>query len=297
MAHRRTGPALACELAADRVIAARAAAAGTLAQYNVRRLAAGTLHPGLTAINVANRDVLHQAISEALAVIDGGARSRDVIAIVPDAAVRIVLLDFDTLPEDRAEAEPIIRFRMKKSLPFDVEHAAVSYHAQPTNDAVRVVAAISPRAVIDDYEAAFRAAGYEPGVVVPSVLATLGLVIGDRPTMLVKVDVSTTSIVIVDHGDLLLLRTLDHPSRTEVSPEQLVATIHPSMVFFEDTYASRIESLLLTGTSSVTDVVEGLRGELGISVQALAAVAGSFGEGYGERVTPSTLTAVAGALA
>ncbi len=57
-------------------------------------------------------------------------RSKDVIAIVPDAAVRVMLVEFDTLPSDHEEALGVVRFRLKKSLPFDVDKAKVSYHAQ-----------------------------------------------------------------------------------------------------------------------------------------------------------------------
>ena len=58
-------------------------------------------------------------------------RSRDVIAVLPDAAVRVMLLDFETLPANRTEAESVVRFRLKKSLPFDLDKAKISYHAQP----------------------------------------------------------------------------------------------------------------------------------------------------------------------
>ena len=106
-----------------------------------------------------------------------GSHSRDVIALLPDAAVRVVLLDFETLPSNRQEAEGVVRFRLKKSLPFDVEKAKVSYHAQPANDAVRVVAAVALTTVIEEYESAFLQAGYSPGVVLPSMLAALGMII------------------------------------------------------------------------------------------------------------------------
>ena len=101
-------------------------------------------------------------------------RSKDVIAIVPDAAVRVVLVEFDTLPSDTEEALGVVRFRLKKSLPFDVDKAKVSYHAQKFSGGVRVVAAVALASVVEDYEAAFRDAGYNPGVVLPSMLAALG---------------------------------------------------------------------------------------------------------------------------
>ena len=89
---------------------------------------------------------------------------------MPDAAVRVVLVEFDTLPSDRDEALAVVRFRLKKSLPFDVDKAKVSYHAQKVNNEVRVVAAVAMASVIEDYERAFRDAGFDPGVVLPSTL-------------------------------------------------------------------------------------------------------------------------------
>ena len=85
-----------------------------------------------------------------------GGHSRDVIAILPDAAVRVVLLDFDTLPDKPKEAEGVVRFRLRKSLPFDVDKAAVSYHAQTTPVGVRVIAAVCLNNVVQDYEGVFR---------------------------------------------------------------------------------------------------------------------------------------------
>ena len=73
--------------------------------------------------------------------------------------MRVALLDFETLPNTREEAEAVVRFRLKKSLPFEVEKSRVSYHAQNTNDGVRVVAAVVLTSVLEDYEAAFRDAG------------------------------------------------------------------------------------------------------------------------------------------
>ena len=47
--------------------------------------------------------------------------------VIPDTAVRVFVLDFDTLPAAPAEAIPVLRFRLRKMVPFDVEHAGLSY--------------------------------------------------------------------------------------------------------------------------------------------------------------------------
>ncbi len=166
-------PKLACEIAADRVLVGRLAEDGrSLEACAARELAPGSVVPDLVEGNLRQREAVSAAVQETLSSVAG--RTHDVIAVVPDAAVRVVLLEFDTLPADSEEAAGVVRFRMKKSLPFDVDKARVSYHAQKSSEGVRVVAAVALASVVEDYEAAFRDAGFSPGVVLPSMLAALG---------------------------------------------------------------------------------------------------------------------------
>ena len=90
-------PTLACEIAADRVLAGRAADAGRMVEMaSARELAPGTVVPDLMEANLRDGAAVRQAIESALGSVGG--RSRDVIAILPDTSVRVVLLDFETLP-------------------------------------------------------------------------------------------------------------------------------------------------------------------------------------------------------
>src|SRR5262249_37275978 len=151
----------------------------------------------------------------------------------------------ENLPAKSQEIDPIIRFRLKKSLPFDVEHAAVSYDVNRDNGNIRVVAAVSPRVVIDDYETVFRDAGYQPGVVLPSSLAALGLVEGTRPTLVLKVDAVNIAIVAAQNQELRLVRTLENPHGADVTAAELAEAVLPSIVFFEDAFAARIEQICI----------------------------------------------------
>ncbi len=58
-------------------------------------------------------------------------QAQDVALILPDFSTRIAVLDFDSFPSDPKEQAALIRFRLKRSVPFDVESAALSYFAQP----------------------------------------------------------------------------------------------------------------------------------------------------------------------
>jgi type IV pilus assembly protein PilM len=232
-----------------------------------RELAPGSVIPDLVENNLRQRDVVGAGIEEALG--DVGGRSTDVIAIVPDAAVRVMLVEFDTLPSDPEEALGVVRFRLKKSLPFDLDKAKVSYHAQKVNNELRVVAAVAMASVIEDYESAFRNAGYDPGVVLPSTLAALGAADGKRPTLVVKVDAHTTSIAILNEDQLQLFRTLENTHGVTITGEQLAEEVYPSVVFFQDTYHLNIERICISGLADPGRAVPALRAQTGAEVQEL----------------------------
>ena len=263
-------PRLACEIAADRVIAGRISERGGMVETcTANELAPGSVVPDLLEMNVRERKRVFDTVQETLASLNS--RSRDVIAVLPDAAVRVMLLDFETLPANRTEAESVVRFRLKKSLPFDLDKAKISYHAQPAASGLKVVAAVALTSVIEDYESVFREAGYNPGIVLPSMLAALGAAEAEHPTLVVKVDARTTSIAILDKNQLLLFRTLENPRGVTITGEQLAEEVYPSVVFFQDTYHLNIEHIFVAGLADAGGAVPALRAQTGAEVTELVA--------------------------
>jgi len=263
-------PKLACEIAPDRVLAGRVSERGDMVDTCAAgALAQGSVVPDLLEANLRERKGVFDAIRETLGSLNS--RSRDVIAILPDAAVRVMLLDFDTLPANRMEAESVVRFRLKKSLPFDLDKAKISYHAQPATSGLKVVAAVALTSVIEDYESVFREAGYSPGIVLPSMLAALGAAKAERPTLVVKVDARTTSIAILDKNQLLLFRTLENPRGATITGEQLADEVYPSVVFFQDTYHLNLEHIFVAGLADAGGAVPALRAQTGAEVTELVA--------------------------
>jgi type IV pilus assembly protein PilM len=239
---------------------------------------------------VANSGALRQAISDSLAAV--GARSRDVIVVVPDAAVRIVLLDFEELPERRQDADSVVRFRLKKSLSFEVDDAALSYDVRRSNG-IKVTAAVAPSGVREEYESLFRDAGFNPGVVLPSMLASLGAVEASVPTLALKVDLSSTSVAIVQGGDLLLYRTLENVHGDRLDAAALADDIYSSLVFFQDNYGMKVERILLGGLASSQEIGPALESQTGARVGDLVSASQAGGQ---SGLAPALLAGVVGAL-
>ena len=263
-------PPLACEIAADRVLAGRSADAGRMVEMcSAQELAPGMVVPDLIESNLRDGSAIRRAIEGALGGISG--RSRDVIAILPDTAVRVVLLDFETLPSKPEEAEAVVRFRLKKSLPFNLDDARVSYHAQTGGTGLRAMAAVVLKSVLEEYESAFRDAGYNPGVVMPSMLAALGAADAEKPTLVVKVDARTSGIAILDQEQVLLFRTLENVRGITISGEQLAEEVYPSVVFFQDTYNMNIDRIYVAGLPETVGAAPALRAQTGATVAELVA--------------------------
>lgn len=285
-------PKLACEIAADRVLAGRIAERGDVIEMCAAgELSPGSLVPDLTESNLRDRAGVSKAIRETLGAVGG--RSRDVIAVLPDTAVRVALLDFETLPSKRQEAEGVVRFRLKKSLPFDIEKAKVSYHTQPATGGLRVIAAVALTSVIEDYESAFREAGYTPGVVLPSMLAALGATQAEKPAMVVKVDARTASIAILQGQQLLLFRTLENAWGTKITGEQLGEEVYPSIVFFQDTYHLNLEQIFVAGLADPA-AIPALNTHTGVAVRELVS-SSQLGSSFGS-VPKWRMAGVVGAL-
>ncbi len=228
-----TRPRVACEIMPQGVVAARSAdAAAPLSAVARVSLAEGAIAPGLKPGNVVDRVAVTAAIRDAMEQIGERANARDgnLTLVIPDSAVRVLLLDFEALPSRAAEALPLVRFRLKKLLPFDSDDAMVSYQVMSSSKGgVRVLAVAIPRDVLSEYETAAREAGFEPGAVLPSTLACLAALEDAEATLLVNANPLGVTVAIVRSGVLLLHRSVDlqeHAMGTAIphAPPPLAAT-------------------------------------------------------------------------
>ena len=114
--------------------------------------------PGIGELNMSSPEAVSLAIRNALASVSP--RTRSVTVVIPDTAVRVFVLDFDFLPARASEAIPVLRFRLRKMVPFDVEHAGLSYQIlSESKTEARVLVAILPSNILEEYETVVRAAG------------------------------------------------------------------------------------------------------------------------------------------
>jgi type IV pilus assembly protein PilM len=122
---------------------------------------------------------------------------------------------------------PLVRFRLKKLLPFDSDDAMVSYQVMSSSKGgVRVLAVAIPRDVLSEYETAAREAGFEPGAVLPSTLACLAALEDAEATLLVNANPLGVTVAIVRSGVLLLHRSVDLQEHAMVMGAPHAVTAH-----------------------------------------------------------------------
>src|ERR1700722_10531146 len=105
---------------------------------------------------------------------DIGARRVTTALVIPDYAVRMAILDFEEFPAREEERISLLRFRLRKTVPFHIEEARLAYSIQDSRPRhVEILAVAIANPILHEYESIFVEAGHRVGLVVPSLVAAL----------------------------------------------------------------------------------------------------------------------------
>ncbi|PWU03737.1 MAG: hypothetical protein C5B51_18350 [Terriglobia bacterium] len=264
---------MAFEIAEAGITAARIAARTEL---DFRPLKNGVLSVSPLKENVIDPDEFSLAVRSAAATL-GTRKRRDVALILPDFATRMAVLDFDEFPSDAKDQLSLVRFRLKRSVPFDVEAAAISYYAQ-TNGGKKcdVLVVMAPLEIVSRYEAPFRAAGMNPGLVTTSTLAALELVPEAGLAVIAKLTGRVLTVVVREKGIVKLVRCLEVASQ---DLDDIAAVLLPTFVYVEDNLGGRAENLVLCGFGGQAEEAQRrFQEELGVPVEPARSPLGVPGE-------------------
>lgn len=217
-------PGLAVEVRPGAVSAVRLSREGGRAALGAAacvELPPGALAVSLTTPNVVDPAAFAAALRTALeraGALDGGPAT----LVLPDPAVRLALVSAEGLRGRGRETEETLRFRLHKSLPFDVRAARLAWRLVPDQQAL---VALAPEEVVRGYEEPLEALGLHPGLVEPSALALAsGLPDGPGDRLLVNWDDGYVSFLILRDGDPVLARTLPGEATSEAVARHAAAT-------------------------------------------------------------------------
>jgi type IV pilus assembly protein PilM len=160
------------------------------------------------------------------------------------------VLDFASFPSAPEEQLPLIRFRLKKTIPFDIDSAAVSYFVQPSGagrkiEAVAVTVALE---IIARYEALLRGSNFHPGEVTTSALAALNLYRGpdqrEDVAVIAKLAGRALSLMVVAGDSLKLFRCVELEAAGE---DEVLSVLQPTFAYVEDELGTPARRLVLCG--------------------------------------------------
>jgi type IV pilus assembly protein PilM len=271
-------PPLALEICQDRVAAARWTRTGGLDSFAVEDLPAGALMPSAVETNIASPAVVKSAIAGLMTRLH--AKDEDVALLVPDPVIRVFVQHFDQFPRSPQEAEPMLRWKLKKSVPFEADETLISYMRQaPREDGVDVVTALARLRIIREYEALAEGAGLYPGVVLSSSLAAITLLNERQPALLARVSGLALTTAIVRDGVLCGYRCTELPAQSgELTPQMLLEEIYPVAAYYQDTWREGVQSVRVAGLGSrLPEFVGPLEDEFKCEVRSLLQTAVSEG--------------------
>ncbi len=193
-----------------------------------------------------------------------GNRVRPAALILPDYSARVAVLDFDSFPSSSDEQMSLVRFRMKKTVPFDLDSAVLAYHASSVGGRHEVVVAVAAMEIVARYEAAVRGAGLQPGLITTSMLAAVDLLRHvEGITVTAKLSGVALSVAVTDGRRLKLLRSVELPAATA---GEVLELLHPTFAYVEDELGQRPRQLLLCGFGESTeDLRQRAEAELGVA--------------------------------
>jgi type IV pilus assembly protein PilM len=272
-------PLVACEIAPDYVAAARWSRTGTsLDGFAVEPLPRGAITPTAAESNLIDGAEVRGAVGRVFSRLR--TKNEEVALLVPDAVIRVFVLHFDVFPRKPEEAIPMLRWRLKKSVPFEAEETLISYMRQsPREDGVDIVTGLARLRIVREYESLVESVGMSPGVVMSSTLAALPLLSDGQASLLARVAGTTLTTAIVREGVLCGYRCISLPSDVQhLTPQALLDEIYPLAAYYQDSWSEGIARVHLAGLADrVAEFQDPLETELRCPVSPLLASAAEEG--------------------
>lgn len=207
-------------------------------------------------------DITRDAIQQA------GARGFEMCVVIPDESSRFAFLSTENPPSKPQEREAFVRWKLKKTMPFDVDSAQVAYKVLgPSSGEAKgmdILVALSPRSIILEYESLLERLGFHAGYVVPSTLAVLSLFPPPvEDVMLVKLAPESITTTIFQNRRPQFIR--------RVGNIEVYDAVYPTVMYYQDKLGGAVLSgaLVCGYDRDPRAEIEALQEKLGVPVRRM----------------------------
>ena len=192
------------------------------------------ISPSMNEENFRDRNAISQVFKRVCK--DLPFKPKRVGLVVPDGIAKVSLLRFEQVPRRHSDLEKLIRWQMKRVIPFPIEEARVTYtpgrNIGINGQEFLVVAA--KHEIVDQYEGLCAAIGAHAGIVDLATLSLLNfyLIPGQQASgdwILVNTQAESTSIAIVRDSKVIFYRN-------SVDREILTVAnlVHQTVMYYQD---------------------------------------------------------------
>jgi type IV pilus assembly protein PilM len=281
-------PDVGLEIDATHVAAARMAwrgATGTVTNHVSEPLPPGAVVPSLASMNITDPAVVGRVLTQALARLGG--RASRVALVIPDTAAKVSLIRFEKVPPTTADLAELVRWQVRKSAPFPIEQAVVSFTpgAKPAEGGQEYLVTVARGDIIQQYEDACARAGVHAGLIDIATSSVINAVLtgGSAPTgdwLLVHATDAYTTLAVIRGGDVIFFR-----NRERDSEGTLADVVHQTAMYYEDRlHGAGFSRVLLAGgaVQGVDAIRHSLEQRLDVRIESvtqpeLAALTGILG--------------------
>ncbi len=196
--------------------------------------------------------------------------------VAPNAWVRSVVIEAGELPRQRAEAEQVVRWRLKKLLPCRPEEVRLDFMAGGERGRMLVVLALDrPLLAVEE---TFLAAGINLGRIEPAALALTALLpAATTPVLLAALEDRALALVVLAGGKPILLRHKPLPADPERAGRFVTRELGRTLAHAreQEGLAGPVDVWLAVASGDrAAEIERWADGETGVTVNTLAVGAG-----------------------
>lgn len=232
----------------------------TLESHGSREMPGRETAPSILRPNLGAPEEVTRRVRELFEAT--GTRPGRISVILPDNLAKVALISLPERPPSRKQLDELVRFRIRRSVPFRLDDAAISYQILPGTDRdVPLLVAIMLRSVVEQYEQVFETVGARPGLVDLSSLSLLNLCRreidrggGDgRDVALLNCARGYFTLIIVRAGRIVFFRckTVAVPEDDPAAPDSILAReLTGSMSYYQEKLGGQGIGAILVRTVS-----------------------------------------------
>jgi len=184
------------------------------------------IQPSLDRANIKDAHQLMKNITERVEQFN--IYRHAVALLLPELSQRTFVFAFDSLPKALSEKEKIVRFKIKKQMPFLSDDVRISSDVIQAEDGTKVISSVAHVSVVDDYEQFFSQMNVRIGAIGIPVLGLSNLIdwAEEKDFLLVNIEKDSFGLLAITNSEASLYRQ------------------KPLMAMYQDNLTARVQNIV-----------------------------------------------------